>query len=72
MTNLIKFANWEPISNCEFLNYLDYADSPSKSWYKMPIFGEVGSNNQGRIAEKNDRKVCVIFYISVSQLFPSL
>jgi hypothetical protein len=31
-------------SNCEFLNYLDYADSPSKSWYKMPIFSEVGLN----------------------------
>ena len=60
MTNWIKSANWEPItgglfSNCEFLNYLDYADSPSKTWYKMPIFGEVGLNNQGRIAEKSDR-----------------
>jgi hypothetical protein len=65
MTNWIKSANWEPITgglfgNCEFLNNLDYADSPSKSWYKMPIFGEVGLNKQGRIAEKNDRKVCVV------------
>jgi hypothetical protein len=66
-TNWIKSANWEPItgglfSNCEFLNYLDYAESPSKSWYNMPIFSEVGLNNQGRIAEKNDRKVCIVFF----------
>jgi hypothetical protein len=66
MTNLIKSANWEPItsglfSNCEFLNYLDYAESPSKSWYQMPVFDEVGLNKQGRIAEKTDRKVCVVF-----------
>jgi hypothetical protein len=68
MTNWMKSANWEPITgglcNCEFLNYLDCAESPSKSWYQMPIFGEVGLNNQGRIAEKleNDRKVCVVFF----------
>jgi hypothetical protein len=77
MTNWIKSANWDPITgglftNCEFLNYLDYAESPSKSWYQMPIFGEVGFNNQGRIAEKNDRKVSVVFSISIAQLFPSL
>ena len=40
MTNWIKSTNWEPItgglfSNCEFLNYLDYAESPSKSWYQF-------------------------------------
>jgi hypothetical protein len=45
MTNWMKSANWEPItgglfSNCQFLTYLDYAESPSNSWYKMPIFGE--------------------------------
>jgi hypothetical protein len=66
MTNWIKSANWEPIigglfSNCEFLTYLEYAESPSKSWYKMPVFSEVGLNNQGCIAEKSDRKVCVFF-----------
>ena len=66
MTNWIKSANWEPIpgglfSNCEFLNYMDYAKNPSKSWYELPIFGDVGLNNQGRIAEKSDRKVCVVF-----------
>ena len=66
MTNWIKSANWEPItsglfSNCEFLNYMDYAKNPSKSWYELPIFGNVGLNNQGRIAEKSDRKVCVVF-----------
>jgi hypothetical protein len=27
----------------------------------MPIFGEVGLNNQGRIAEKSDRKVCIFY-----------
>jgi hypothetical protein len=49
-------------SNCEFLNYLDYAETPSKAWYQMPKFGEVDSNNKGRIAEKNDRKVSVVFF----------
>ena len=66
MTNWIKSAHWEPIpgglfSNCEFLNYLDYAKNPSKSWYELPIFGDVSLNNQGRIAEKSDQKVCVFF-----------
>ena len=66
MTNWIKSAHWEPIpgglfSNCEFLNYLDYAKNPSKSWYELPIFGDVSLNNQGRIAEKSVRKVCVFF-----------
>jgi hypothetical protein len=28
----------------------------------MPIFCEVDLNDQGRIAEKNDRKVCVVFF----------
>jgi hypothetical protein len=27
----------------------------------MLIFGEVGLSNQGRIAEKSDQKVCVLF-----------
>ena len=77
MTNWIKSANWEPIpgglfSNCEFLNYMDYAQNPSKSWYELPIFGEVGLNNQGRIAEKGDRKVCVVFLRLDCSTFPLL
>jgi hypothetical protein len=73
MTNWI---NWEPIigglfSNCEFLDYLDHAECPSKSWNKMPIFDEVGLNNQGRIAETIGRYT-KFFPISIAQLFPSL
>jgi hypothetical protein len=69
MTNWIKSTNWEPItgglfSNCNFLNYLDYVESPSKSCYKLPIFCEGGLNNQGHIAEKSNQKVCIVFFSS--------
>jgi hypothetical protein len=43
---------------------LDYAESPSKSWYTIPILGEVDLDNQGRIAEKSDRKACIVFFPS--------
>jgi hypothetical protein len=42
---------------------LDY-ESPSKSWYIILILGEVDLDNQGRIAEKSDRKICIVFFPS--------
>ena len=67
MTSWIRDAKWEPIfgglcSNYEFLQCMDYANNPTKSWFKLPIFGELGTNNQGRNAARNDRKVCVICF----------
>ena len=65
MTNWIKSANWEPVrgglcSNHEFLRFMDYASNATKSWFELPIFGELGLNNEGRNAARIDRKVCVI------------
>ena len=67
MTSWIRDAKWEPISgglcsNYEFLQYVEYANNPSKSWFELPIFGELGLNNQGRLAARIDRKVCVICF----------
>ena len=43
MRTWIKSANWEPVSgglcsNHEFLQFMDYANNPSKSWFNLPIF----------------------------------
>ena len=59
-------ATWDPISgglcsNKEFLQHMDIANNPSMSWFNMHILGELGLNNQGRMAARNDRKVFVIF-----------
>jgi hypothetical protein len=41
---------------------MERADDPSMpGWCKLPIFGELGLNNQGRIAASNARKVFAHF-----------
>jgi hypothetical protein len=67
MTNWLRDATWNPVSgglcsNSEFLADMERADDPSMpGWCKLPIFGELGLNNQGRIAASNKRKVFAHF-----------
>jgi hypothetical protein len=63
----IPSATWNPVSgglcsNSEFLADMKGADDPSMpGWCKLPIFGTLGLNNQGRNAAKNERKVFAHF-----------
>ena len=57
MTKLIPSATWEPVSsglcsNGEFLANMDRPNDLTLSWYKLPIFGELGLNNRGSIAAR--------------------
>ena len=67
MTAWIPSATWNPVSgglcsNSEFLADMERADDPSMpGWCKLPIFGGLGLNNQGRNAAKNERKVFAHF-----------
>ena len=69
MTNWLRDATWNPVSgglcsNSEFLADMKRADDPSMpGWCKLPIFGELGLNNQGRNAAKNARKVFAHFQL---------
>ena len=62
MTKWIPSATWDPVpgglcSNGEFLADMDRLNDLTLSWYKLPIFGELGLNNRGRTAARDKRKV---------------
>ena len=62
MTKWIPSATWDPVpgglcSNGEFLADMDRADDQSLTWFRLPIFGELGLNNRGRTAARDKRKV---------------
>ena len=67
MKSWIPSATWNPVSgglcsNSEFLADMKRADDPSMpGWCKLPIFGTLGLNNQGRNAASNERKVFAHF-----------
>jgi hypothetical protein len=69
MTNWLRDATWNPVpgglcSNSEFLADMKRADDPSMpGWCQLPIFGELGLNNQGRNAARNARKVFAHFQL---------
>ena len=68
MTNWLRSATWNPVSgglcsNSEFLADMARANNPSMpGWCKLPIFGELGLNNQGRTAARNERKVLFAYF----------
>ena len=68
MTNWLRSATWNPVSgglcsNSEFLADMERANNPSMpGWCKLPIFGELGLNNQGRPAARNERKVLFAYF----------
>jgi hypothetical protein len=74
MKSWISSAGWDPVSgglysNGEFLSYMDRANNPSMpGWCMLPISGEVGLNNDGRLAAKRDREVFVM--LSCDPFFP--
>ena len=63
MKSWIPSVTWNPVSgglcsNSEFLADMERADDPSApGWCKLPIYGTLGLNNQGRNAARNERKV---------------
>ena len=67
MKSWLSSAAWDPVSgglysNLDFLSNMDRANNPSvPGWCMLPIFGELGLNNDGRLAARSDRKVCVVF-----------
>ena len=68
MNSWIPSATWNPVSgglcsNSEFLADMERANNPSMpGWCKLPIFGELGLNNQGRTAARNERKVLFAYF----------
>jgi hypothetical protein len=76
MKSWMSSAAWDPVScglytNGEFLSYMDRANNPSMpGWCMLPIFGEVGLNNDGRLGAKRDRKVFVMLHLSSDPFFP--
>jgi hypothetical protein len=67
VTSWMSPAAWDQVScglysNGDFLSYMDRANNPSMpGWCMLPIFGEVGLNNDGRLAAKRD---CKVTYLS--------
>ena len=65
MKSWLSSAAWDPVSgglysNLDFLSNMDRANNPSvPGWCMLPIFGELGLNNDGRLAARSDRKVSV-------------
>ena len=62
MTKWIPSATWDPVpgglcSNGKFLADMDRLNDLTLSWYKLPIFGELGLNNRGSTAARDKRKV---------------
>ena len=68
MNSWIPSATWNPVSgglcsNSDFLADMERANNPSMpGWCKLPIFGELGLNNQGRNAARNERKVLYAYF----------
>lgn len=71
MTTWLPTATWNPVSgglhsDSKFLADLDRANNPTMpGWCNLPIFGELGLNNQGRIAASKERKVFAHFHIDL-------
>ena len=64
-------TTWDPVpgglcSNGEFLADVDRSDDQSLTWFRLPIFGEVGLNNLGCITARDKRKVS---FPSLSSIF---
>jgi hypothetical protein len=75
MKSWMSSAAWNSVSsglysNGEFLSYMDRANNPSMlDWCMLPIYGEVGSIKNGRLAAKKDREVFGMFHLSCDPSF---
>ena len=78
MSKWIPSATWDPVPGClcsngEFLADVDRPNNLTLSWYKLPIFGELGLNNRGRTAARDKPKVSVtltvVFAVTLTVVF---
>ncbi len=65
MTNWIRSATSEPVlgglcSSSDFLADIARANNVKSPWFRLPIFGDLGLNNQGRIEARKEQKVSTI------------
>ena len=65
MTNWIPSATWEPVpgglcSSSSFLSDMARANNDKSPWFRLPIFGDLGLNNQGRHEARKERKVSTL------------
>ena len=69
MTKWIPSATWDPVpgglcSNGDFAD-MDRSDDQSLTWFRLPIFGELGLNNLSLIAARDKRKVSFLSRSSI-------
>ena len=68
MTQWLPDARWEPVpgglaNQPNFLLYMSLAENTAGSWSKLPVFCELGLNNAGRrAARENGRVLCRPFH----------
>ena len=61
-TEWLPDATWEPVpgglaDHTDFLLYMSLAENTAGSWFKLPVFSELGLNNAGRTAAREYRKL---------------
>ena len=55
-------AKWAPVpgglaDHPDFLRYMSLVENTAGPWFKLSVFGELGLNNAGRRAARENRKV---------------
>lgn len=66
MQKWIESASWKPVpgglmSDPDFLTNMRRFEDPNDAWTQLMVFGGVGANNAGRLAERQARRVgCLI------------
>ena len=62
MTGWFSDAKWAPVpgglaDHPDFLRYMSLVENTAGPWFKLSVFGELGLNNAGRRAARENRKV---------------
>ena len=62
MTQWFPDATWAPVpgglaDHPDFLRYMSLVENIAGPWFKLSVFGELGLNNAGRRAARENRKV---------------
>ena len=62
MTEWFPDATWAPVpgglaDHPDFLRYMSLVENTAGPWFKLSVFGELGLNNAGRRAARENRKV---------------
>ena len=62
MTQWFPDAKWAPVpgglaDHPDFLRYMSLVENTAGPWFKLSVFGELGLNNAGRRAARENRKV---------------